>query len=116
MKPVSSTSVRAAVVLATVVLVVIVAVLFFPWNLVRGPLAAYFSHQLGRPVQIDGNLNVKLGWTPLIQVEDVSIGNAAWSKDPQMAQVRRMEARVKLLSLFTGAPVVPAIELLEPQL
>jgi uncharacterized protein involved in outer membrane biogenesis len=116
MKPGNATSVRVAVGLATVVVVAIVAVLFFPWNLMRGPLATYLSHQLGRPVAITGDLNVKLGWTPLIQVEDVSIGNADWSKDPQMAHVRRMEARIKLFSLFTGVPVVPAVELVEPQL
>ncbi len=114
MKPDQSAA-RVATVLATMVALLIAMVLFFPWNLLRGPIASYFSHQLGRPVAIAGDLNVKLGWTPRIQVDDVSIGNASWSGDPQMAHVRSMNLRVELLSLFAGVPVVPAIELVEPQ-
>ena len=116
MKPGQETTVRVAVVVAAMVVVVIVVALFFPWNLLRGPLASYVSHQLGRPVAIAGDLNVKLDWTPRIQVDDVSIGNAAWSKDPQMAHVQRMNLRVELFSLFVGPLVVPAVELVEPQL
>ena len=104
------------IVLATVVVVAIVAMLFFPWNLLRGPLASYLSHELGRPVAIGGDLRVKLGWTPRIQIDDVSIGNATWSTDPQMAHVRTMGLRVELLSLLAGAPVIPELELVEPLL
>src|SRR6202165_1506004 len=115
MNPAKRTALRAAIVLATMGVLVIVF-FFFPWNLLRGPIASYFGHQLGRPVAIAGDLNVKLGWNPRIQVDDVSIGNAAWSKDPQMAQVRLMTLRVELYSLFAGPLVVPVVELIEPQL
>ena len=115
MKPDQKSAVRVATVLAIMIVLLIAVALFFPWNLLRGPIASYFSHQLGRPVAIAGDLNVKLGWTPRIQVDDLSIGNAPWSNDPQMAHVRSMNLRVELLSLFTGVPVVPAIELVEPQ-
>src|SRR6202171_1862081 len=116
MDPGKGTALRAVIVLATMGVAIIVVVLFFPWSLLRGPIASYFGHQLGRPVAIAGDLNVKLGWTPRIQVDDVSIGNASWATDPQMAHVRRMDLRVELLSLFAGVPVVPAIDLVEPQL
>ncbi len=115
MNPAKRIAFRAAIVLATIGVFIVAVVLFFPWNLLRGPIASYFGHQLGRPVAIAGDLNVKLGWTPRIQVDDVSIGNAAWSKDPQMVHVQRMNLRVELLSLLTGVPVVPAVELVEPQ-
>jgi AsmA family protein len=115
MKPAKRTALRAAVVLATMGVLVIAAVLFFPWNLLRGPIASYFGHQLGRPVAIAGDLNVKLGWTARIEVDDVSIGNATWSDEPQMVHVQRMNLRVELVSLFAGPPVVPAVELVEPQ-
>src|SRR5450755_1720406 len=111
MKPDKRTACRAAIVLATMGVAVIVVVLFFPWNLLRGPIAGYFGHQLGRPVAIAGDLDVELGWTPRIQVDDGSIGNAPWSKAPQMVHVQRMNLRVELLSLFTGAPVVPTIQM-----
>src|SRR3984893_9707366 len=116
MKPDQESAVRVAAVLAIMVVLLIAVVLFFPWNLLRGPLANSFGHQLGRPVAIAGDLNVKLGWTPRIEVDDVSIGNAPWSEEPQMVHVQRMNLRVELVSLFTGAPVVPTVELVEPQL
>src|ERR1700719_2317889 len=115
MKPDKRTALRTGIVLATMGVAVIVVVLFFPWNLLRGPIASYFGHQLGRPVAIAGDLNVKLGWTPRVQVDDVSIGNAPWSDEPQMVHVQRMNLRIELVSLFTGVPVVPAVELVEPQ-
>ncbi len=111
-----SNAARLTVIVVASIGVVVMVLAFFPWNSLRGPIAKYFSHQLGRPVTIGGDLNVKLGWTPRIQVDDVTIGNAPWSKDPQMAHVQRMSVRVKPLSLLFGAPVVPAIELVEPQL
>src|ERR1700693_6362703 len=107
MKPAKRPALRVAIVLATMGVLVIAAVLFFPWNLLRGPIASHFGHQLGRPVAIAGDLNFRLGWTPRIQVDGVSIGNAPWSKDPQMVHVQRMDLSVELLSLFAGAPVVP---------
>lgn len=116
MKPDKGSALRAVIVVATMGVAVMLVVLFFPWNLLRGPIAGYFAHQLGRPVAIAGDLKVKLGWTPRIQVDDVSIGNASWATDPQMVHVRRMDLRVELLSLFAGVPVVPAIELAEPLL
>src|ERR1700693_3760533 len=116
MKPAKGPALRVAIVLATMGVLVVAVVLFFPWNLLRGPIASYFGHELGRPVAIAGDLNVKLGWTPRIQVDDVSIGNAPWSDEPQMVHVQRMNLRVELLSLFAGAPVVPAIQMVEPQI
>jgi uncharacterized protein involved in outer membrane biogenesis len=106
---------RLAVALAAIAGIATLVIVFFPWNVLRGPIASYVGHRLGRPVLISGNLDVKLGWTPRIQVDDVSIGNAPWSKDPQMAHVQSMSARVKLLSLFSGTPIVPSIMLVEPQ-
>ncbi len=116
MKAISTVAARVVIFLVVAFGVAVLALVFFPWNTLRGPMAQYFSHELGRPVTIGGDLDVKLGWTPRIQVDDVSIGNAPWAKDPQMAHVKRINVRVKLLSLFFGAPVVPAVELVEPQL
>lgn len=115
MKAASVATRRVLIALLVMVGILILVVAFFPWNLLRGPVSSYLSHQLGRPVAIAGDLDVKLGWTPLIAVDDISIGNAPWSKDPQMAHVRRMTLRVKLLSLL-AVPVVPEVALTEPQL
>jgi len=94
--------------------VVALAIAFFPWNALRAPLERYLSRELARPVAI-GSLSVEFGWTLGIRVEDLSIGNAEWSKDPRMAHVRSASARVKLLSLLSGTPMIPVLELTEPE-
>jgi uncharacterized protein involved in outer membrane biogenesis len=98
---------------AAIVGVVVLTIAFFPWNTLRAPVAHYLSRELARPVTI-GKLSVKLGWTLGIRVEDLSIGNAEWSKDPQMAHVRSASAQVRLLSLLGGTPMIPLLELTEP--
>lgn len=111
----SGTPARVAVIVIATLGALVLALVFFPWNALRGPLAHYFSHELGRPVTIDGDLDVKLGWTPRVQVDDVSIGNAPWAQEPRMAHAKRIIARVRPFSLFFGVPVVPAVELVEPE-
>src|ERR1035438_6846642 len=98
---------------AATVGVVVLVIAFFPWNALRAPVARYLSRELARPVAI-GNLSVKPGWTLGIRVEDLSIGNTEWSKDPQMAHVRSASAHLKLLSLLSGTPMIPVLELSEP--
>ena len=98
--------------IATLALIVV----FFPGNVLRGPIATYASAQLGRAVAIDGDLSLKLGWTPRVQADGVSIGNAPWSTDQPMAQVRRMSLSVELLPLLSGERRVPEVELIEPNL
>ena len=105
---------RVLIALALIAGIVMLVIAFFPWNLLRGPVSIYLSHHLGRPVAITGDLKVKLGWTPRIEVNDISIGNAPWSKDAQMAHVQRVTLRVKLWSLFS-VPVIPEVGLIEPQ-
>ena len=77
MNPAKRTALRAAIVLATMG-VLVIAVLFFPWNLLRGPIASYFGHQLGRPVAIVAaagvaiaaglHLPLRVGWRELVVV------------------------------------------------
>jgi AsmA family protein len=110
------TRARAGVAIATGVGIAVLVVLLFPWNLLRGPISDYLSRRLDRPVSIAGDLDVQLGWTPQIQVDDVSIGNLPWSADATMAHIQRMRLRVELLSLLGGTPVLRTVELVEPQL
>ncbi len=100
--------------LAIGVLVLVIA--FFPWNILRGPVASYASRHLDRPVTIAGDLNVHIGLTPRIEVNDVTVGNAPWSDLQPMAHVKHAAFTLNLLSLLSRSPSIPAIELTEPTL
>lgn len=114
----------ASLVVLLAVLVLIIA--FFDWNRIKPPLNAKVSEELHRPFAINGNLAViwqrepdEGGWRawvpwPHVVAEDLSLGNPDWSKQPQMATLKRVELRISPLALLAQRVVIPRIDLSEP--
>jgi uncharacterized protein involved in outer membrane biogenesis len=65
----------------------------------------------GRSFAIEGDLDVHLSLRPRIIANDVMMGNAQWSKDPIMVQVKRADFRIDLLQLLIGRLAFPEISL-----
>jgi len=105
---------RYGAIAAAIVAVLVLVVVFFPWNALRGPVASYFSHRLQREVTIAGDLRVHLGFPVRIDVDDVSIANASWSDLQPMAHAERMSLSFSLPSLLHVTPDV--VQLVEPRL
>src|SRR5690349_18064645 len=84
--------------------VLALAIAFFPWNVLRGPIAAHYSDHLQRKVQINGDLDVRLGLPTRIVVNDVSIANVAWSDVQPMARTQALVLTFSLQSLFRLTP------------
>jgi uncharacterized protein involved in outer membrane biogenesis len=74
------------------------------------------SEALGRPVVIEGKLDVDWTWPPRIRAEQVRVANAAWGKEPSMLAIRRLTCRIDLHALLQGRLVLPMLELIEPVL
>ncbi|WP_223483920.1 AsmA family protein [Pseudomonas sp. A-RE-19] len=114
----------ASLIVLLAVLVLIIA--FFDWNRIKPPLNAKVSEELHRPFAINGNLAVvwqrepdEGGWRawvpwPHVVAEDLSLGNPDWSKQPQMATLKRVELRISPLALLTQRVLIPRIDLTEP--
>jgi hypothetical protein len=103
--------------LAGLVLIAVAVVAIFGWNMLRGPAEGMASAALGRPVTITGDLHVGLGWTrATVRAEQVRLGNAPWSADPDMAQLGAGEVTFNLWALVTGDDLLPAVVLTEPKL
>ncbi|HET7135163.1 MAG TPA: AsmA family protein, partial [Casimicrobiaceae bacterium] len=96
----------------TVAAVLVLAIAFFPWNALRGPIAAHYSDRLQRTVEIDGDLDVRLGLPTTIVVHDVSIANVAWSDVRPMAHAQALVLTFSLPSLFRLSP--DRVDLVEP--
>jgi len=94
---------------AAVVVALVILVAFFPWNALRGPLASYLGHRLQRTVAIDGDLRVHPGLTTRIEIDGLSIGNAAWSDIQPMAHAQRMALTFGLRSLLHVTPDTVAL-------
>ena len=110
--------------LLVAVLVVILAT--FDWNRIKPTINSKVSDILHRPFAINGNLAVRWqreegegGWRawvpwPHVIAEDITLGNPEWSKSPQMASLKKVEARLSPLALLTETVAIPRIDLTEP--
>lgn len=73
------------------------------------------AHQAtGREVLVRGATELQLFPIPTLVAENVIFANAPWSISPDMARVKRLEARVDILPLFLGQLRVSRFRLLEP--
>lgn len=107
---------RILVAVGAAALAVVVAIVLFDWNILRGPAARYVSQKTGRAFAIHGDLHVKLSRVPLVEMHDVVLGNASWGTQRRMAEVTRLVFRIDLGELFNGRLVLPYLELSEPVL
>ncbi len=101
--------------LASLAALLVLALLVFPWNVLRGPLSTVASASLGRAVTVDGDIEVKLAWHPWIDIRDVSIANVEGSPERVMAHADRIGLRIVPLSWFTRLSI-PEVELDSPRL
>ena len=99
-------------------LALVILVLLWDWNWFKGPIERRVEAQTGRRFDIGGDLDVDhLGWTPTIRADGLSFGNAAWSKEPTMAQADRLEFSIELKPLlFERSVRIPDIRLTKPSL
>jgi uncharacterized protein involved in outer membrane biogenesis len=107
-KPVSRVG---AIVGGLIVLAVIVFLILFRWNWLRGPLAHVISGRLNRPVAITGNLEVHpWSFSPRATVNGLVIGNAPWAPRTPLATFPRLTVQIKILPLFQGKTILPLVE------
>ena len=98
--------------LAVLALLVLV-VLLFDWNWLRGPMNRYISDKTQREFT-SSDLHVRLGWNPVIRLRDVYFANADWASggaDKPMARIGTLEFSVSLRKLFDGEVLVPRVAL-----
>src|ERR671925_684424 len=89
---------------------IVVLVLVFDWNWLKGYVARRASAALGRTVVIEGDLDVALSWSPLVRIARIRVANAAWSPEPYMLTLQRLACRLDLRELLGGHLVLPTIE------
>jgi uncharacterized protein involved in outer membrane biogenesis len=96
---------RYAILAGGALTALVLLLVFFPWNVLRGPLAGYLSVRFDRPVAIDGDLDVDLGWRTRVQIDSLSIANVSWSKDRPMVTSKRAILWFSLPSLLRLEPI-----------
>lgn len=79
------------IVFAALLVLLLVILIAFDWNWLRPYLNDRLSDISGRSLVIDGDIDVDLGWTTRIELEDLRFDNADWGSEPQMARVEKAE-------------------------
>jgi AsmA family protein len=98
--------------IAGCLLLLVAAVYFFDWNLARPYIARKITSTTGRSFAINGDVDVRLfSLRPRIIADDVVMGNAAWSKDPIMAEIKHADFRIDILKLLGGHLAFPELSL-----
>lgn len=99
------------------VLVLLVAILaLIDWNRLKGPVERMASSRWGRPVKIEGPLEVHIwSWTPRARVRGLVVGNPPWEAGKPMARLESLDISVKLLPLLKGDVILPRVEFVHPQ-
>ena len=101
--------------LATLLVMLVLLVYFFPWDLLRGPINRYVSGQLGRRFEITQHLSVDVGRTTTVRAIGVEIANPEWAHDPYLLKATAAEFDIRLFPLLFGKVVLPRISLTEPK-
>jgi hypothetical protein len=111
---------RTLAVLGGVVLLLLIAVAVairsVDINEFIGPLQQRVKEATGRDLTVRGGIDLKLGLEPKLVINDVSLGNATWGKQPQMLTAKQLEAQIELLPLLRKRFEIVRFNLVEPSI
>lgn len=85
---------------AALLLALLVLLILFEWNWLKGPLQRMVEARTGRAFVIEGDLDVDLGRVTTVAGDRLSLANAEWSKHSNMATADRAELDIELMPLL----------------
>ncbi len=99
-----------------IVAVVVIFLILFDWNWLRGPIGRWASAEYDREIQLNGDLDVNLfSWTPSARIRDVRIGGPEWARQRDTLKVADIDAAVRLRKLFAGQLEMPRLIITRPE-
>jgi uncharacterized protein involved in outer membrane biogenesis len=101
--------------LAALAAILLVVLVLFDWNWLKGPLEGAVSAALEREFEV-ADLGVELGTPPTITLDQVRIANAEWGSRPDMLTIEQVRFALELWPLLTGEIRLPFLYVEEPDL
>ena len=108
--------IAVAGVILLIIVAAVVALRSMDFNKYKGLIAGQVKSATGRELKIGGNLNLEIGFSPAVVVEDVSFANAPWGSRADMVKVRRFEVVVALIPLIFRDIQVKRLILVQPDI
>ena len=106
----------AASVTLLLIAAIVLFLMLFDWNMLRGPIGRWASARYDREIALNGDLDVRLlSWTPSVRVRDLRIGGPGWARERDTLRVEDLQASVRLRALLTGNVEMPLVAVTRPQ-
>jgi uncharacterized protein involved in outer membrane biogenesis len=104
------------VVLLLPVLVVAFMIARFDPNQYAPAIIAAVDHATGRQLTFGGPITVKLSLTPTIEADNISLSNPPGFADPDLLTLRKVEAKIDLVALFSHRLNIIKLVLVNPDI
>jgi uncharacterized protein involved in outer membrane biogenesis len=72
----------------------------YDYNKLKPRVARMVKDATGRELNLGGEIDLAIGFSPSLVVTDVTFANASWGSQPQMVKIERLQAQVRLLPLL----------------
>jgi uncharacterized protein involved in outer membrane biogenesis len=72
----------------------------YDYNKLKPLIARMVEDATGRRLNLGGEIKLAIGLSPSLVVTDVTFANAAWGSQPQMIEIEKLEASIRLLPLL----------------
>ncbi|HBL24640.1 MAG TPA: hypothetical protein DDZ40_11060 [Deltaproteobacteria bacterium] len=88
----------------------------YDYNTLKPEIARAFQDATGKELTLGGDISLKIGLTPTLVVRDVTIQNAPWGSQPELARIKRLEIKVRFFPLLAHRLDLIRVILIEPEL
>ncbi len=107
---------KIVIALATLLCVLVLVAVFFPWDLLRGPINRYVSEKTGRKFEITRRLDVGLGFrSATVKLDGIEFANPEWAREPYLVKAERAEFDIRIWPLLKSTVIIPRLALVSPQ-
>jgi uncharacterized protein involved in outer membrane biogenesis len=72
----------------------------YDYNKLKPRVARMVKDATGRELNLGGEVDLAIGFSPSLVVTDVTFANASWGSQPEMIKVDKLQAQIRLLPLL----------------
>lgn len=102
----------AAAIVVLLVASIAIFLLYFDWNMLRGPIESRVAAATGRTLSIEGDLQGELAWQPWVRARDLRLSNADWARAEDLVSIEELAIRIDARQLLRGQLVITAARIL----
>jgi uncharacterized protein involved in outer membrane biogenesis len=87
-------------VIACLIATVYVVLNTYDYNKLKPLVARMVEEATGRKLSLSGEVNLEIGLMPTLVVTNIALANVSWGSQPQMIEIEKLQAQVRLLPLL----------------